>query len=700
MDTLLPLVLFLVCAAPHQASAQSRHYPGRTKYGRLVGEFKEYAHGIRGSVFVVDETTLFIKGFAYDGTGPDAFFWVGNQTRPSPEGEIVPYPKDFKGREPPILPAISNADIILRLPFPKRIRDIKWLAVWCRRFTVNFGDVFIPPNLEIPKTRVLPEFKRLAHQLRSGNISILDAKTFYIPNLHYDGAGPDAYFWVGNGSEPNEFGIKVPNERGSLEPLRGYQGEDIEIQLPNNLTVYNIDWLSMWCVQYKHNFGHVMIPKDLDVPPALGQTKITPPWWYNPTTSTTQDPLQMPKMTNCRELLSNRLQVEWEMHGNEVQIQLSGRITESQYMAFGISGENGRSSMLGADVVVAFYDKDQKAFKAVDYYLSKYAQCDGREGVCPDEKVGGKNEAVVISGEQRDGIITVTYKRPLQTRDGPYDKIIPFDSEVNVIAAIGPLNSRMEANAHNSGDRTSGDIRIDFSSRNDHACISSLSEKKEVSNLKVWKQLRIVGEKELSARIGPTGGQRGYTHLTDHPSWGIAWYINDLLIPEVFVERGQSYVFKVEGGFEEANPARYHPFYITDSSEGGFGQKSEEQQKQQRVFAGVGYDAEGNPYPNTAGRYCEWIHKTVDQSSSKETFESFFETLKLECEPGEPAILNWTVAMDTPDTVYYQCYTHNNLGWKIQVKNPGELAGLNSAMPLHTTVAAVAVHLLVLMLGR
>lgn len=62
---------------------------------------------------------------------------------------------------------------------------------------------------------------------------------------------------------------------GSLDPLRGYQGEDIEIQLPGNLTVYDIDWLAVWCVQYKHNFGHVFIPKDLDVPPALGQTKIT-----------------------------------------------------------------------------------------------------------------------------------------------------------------------------------------------------------------------------------------------------------------------------------------------------------------------------------------------------------------------------------------------------------------------------------------
>jgi hypothetical protein len=78
---------------------------------------------------------------------------------------------------------------------------------------VNFGDVFIPAGLDPPRPRVLPEFKRLAHGLRSGNISVLDAKTFYIPNLHYDGAGPDAYFWVGNGTEPNPFGTKVPKHR-------------------------------------------------------------------------------------------------------------------------------------------------------------------------------------------------------------------------------------------------------------------------------------------------------------------------------------------------------------------------------------------------------------------------------------------------------------------------------------------------------
>ncbi|KAG8286431.1 hypothetical protein J6590_060350 [Homalodisca vitripennis] len=37
--------------------------------------------------------------------------------------------------EPPILNAYNKTDVILRLPNGKRIRDMRWLSVWCRRFT-------------------------------------------------------------------------------------------------------------------------------------------------------------------------------------------------------------------------------------------------------------------------------------------------------------------------------------------------------------------------------------------------------------------------------------------------------------------------------------------------------------------------------------------------------------------------------------
>lgn len=41
-------------------------------------------------------------------------------------------------------------------------------------------------------------------------------------------------------------------------------------------------------------------------------------------------------------MLAERLQVQWELHEDRVQIQLSAAIRIDQYIAFGISGEYKR----------------------------------------------------------------------------------------------------------------------------------------------------------------------------------------------------------------------------------------------------------------------------------------------------------------------------------------------------------------------
>ena len=58
------------------------------------------------------------------------------------------------------------------------------------------------------------------------------------------------------------------------------------------------------------------------------------------------------------------------------------------------------------------------------------------------------------------------------------------------------------------------DIRIDFSSKSDHACTTSLTELPVEEDLKPWPRAEITGETMFSARIGPTGGKRGYTPIT------------------------------------------------------------------------------------------------------------------------------------------------------------------------------------------
>lgn len=42
-------------------------------YGRFIGSLKGLAHGVRGTVYAVDENTLYVRGFYYDGIGPSKY---------------------------------------------------------------------------------------------------------------------------------------------------------------------------------------------------------------------------------------------------------------------------------------------------------------------------------------------------------------------------------------------------------------------------------------------------------------------------------------------------------------------------------------------------------------------------------------------------------------------------------------------------
>ena len=56
---------------------------------------------------------------------------------------------------------------------------------------------------------------------------------------------------------------------------------------------------------------------------------------------------------------------------------------------------------------------------------------------------------------------------------------------------------------------------------------------------------------------------------TGQVGWGIAWHIDGNLVPELVLQRGNTYTFIVEGGDDPSDESNYHPFYITDSPSGG-----------------------------------------------------------------------------------------------------------------------------------
>lgn len=138
-----------------------------------------------------------------------------------------------------------------------------------------------------------------------------------------------------------------------MDPLRKYTGETIVLELPGDMTVFEINWISIYDLETNENFGSVLITDGLNVPPSL--TKIQP---------------HTSSLPNCRQLHKD-LRVSWEVFGPQITFQLTGQVMEDEYMSFGISGSDSSSQMLGADVAVAYIDGARGY--AIDYNITSLA---------------------------------------------------------------------------------------------------------------------------------------------------------------------------------------------------------------------------------------------------------------------------------------------------------------------------------------
>jgi len=117
-----------------------------------VGQLSNYMHNIGGTVYI-DKNKIYIQGFTYDGTGPDAFFFVGESGTPNRKGTIVPYPDtgvcyDYDDDSAPLLTEAYDGtkDVVLALPCSLDAAKIKWLSVWCRAYSMDFGSLIFPTS--------------------------------------------------------------------------------------------------------------------------------------------------------------------------------------------------------------------------------------------------------------------------------------------------------------------------------------------------------------------------------------------------------------------------------------------------------------------------------------------------------------------------------------------------------------------------
>jgi len=102
--------------------------------GRTV-QFDGIFHEVAGTLTIVDDCTIEISGFTYDGLGPDVYFFAGNNKAYDNNSGFIIGPRLN-------LTTWANNSIRLRIPEGKSLRDFNSISVWCFDVEVNFGDAF------------------------------------------------------------------------------------------------------------------------------------------------------------------------------------------------------------------------------------------------------------------------------------------------------------------------------------------------------------------------------------------------------------------------------------------------------------------------------------------------------------------------------------------------------------------------------
>jgi len=114
----------------------------------VIGPIVKTQHQVSGQVYALNDSIIIIDGFNYDGLAPGVFFNVatqGNSVQQYLQNRvIVNYPDPNSPVSTPLEGRISNKRIFLQMPPGLRVRDIKWMTIWCELFGVSFGEVTFP----------------------------------------------------------------------------------------------------------------------------------------------------------------------------------------------------------------------------------------------------------------------------------------------------------------------------------------------------------------------------------------------------------------------------------------------------------------------------------------------------------------------------------------------------------------------------
>lgn len=102
------------------------------------GYFSTLAHDVSGRAEIIDDCTIKITAFNYDGGGPLVYFY-GATNHDYVSDDAFSVGEKINGT------TFENSEIILTLPNNKTLDDLNGLSVWCADFNANFGQISFSP---------------------------------------------------------------------------------------------------------------------------------------------------------------------------------------------------------------------------------------------------------------------------------------------------------------------------------------------------------------------------------------------------------------------------------------------------------------------------------------------------------------------------------------------------------------------------
>lgn len=114
-------------AAPMGQSCTSDH----PRVGQSA-QLQTYSHDVSGVARVVDDCTIVIENFTYDGGGPNVRVYGGTDRTFQTFITLSPHIGRLGGYE--------NETLTVNLPDGVTLDDIAAISIWCVDFDINFGD--------------------------------------------------------------------------------------------------------------------------------------------------------------------------------------------------------------------------------------------------------------------------------------------------------------------------------------------------------------------------------------------------------------------------------------------------------------------------------------------------------------------------------------------------------------------------------